>query len=209
MTHHARPVRRTFALLAVSTLLLTGCGSGTQDPEAAPTPSGPHVPTGPAATLTPERGDGDVVELEGAGSVVVPDGAQVGDPTSTSAGAQQLDIRMPDADESGLPAVQVTWGADDVGVFEQSWSTENAAKVDPSISDYVRSVAQWPGSDESVVATWSEDVALADGGSLAVSAVRLTVQDASGTTVVVLALAPQGELEGSDVERTVRSLELG
>ena len=194
---------------AIAATLLAACtGAGTG---AAPvqTPTGPHVPTGPASTLTPQRGEGDAVELEGAGSLVAPAGARVEDATDVGGGTQQLNIRMPDADGSGLPAVQVTWGPDDVGVFEQSWTSENAAKVDGSISQYVRSVVQWPGSEESVVATWEEDVALTDGGTLPVSAVRLTVQGDDGVTVTVLALAPRGEVEGSDAEDTLRSLELG
>ncbi|MBF0689498.1 MAG: hypothetical protein IR158_17245 [Cellulomonas sp.] len=209
MTKHPHRLRRTVVLLTISSALLAACTGAGEGDAPAETPVGPHVPTGPASTLTPQRGDGETVELDGAGSLVAPADAQVEDVSSTESGAQQVNIRMPDADESGLPAVQVTWGPDDVGVFEQSWTSENAAKVDGSISQYVRSIVQWPGSAESVVATWEEDVALTTGDTLPVSATRLTVQDDDGTTVTVLALAPRGQLEGSEVEGTLRSLELG
>lgn len=209
MTHHLHRLRRTVVLLAIGSALLAACTGGGEDAAPVETPAGPHVPTGPASTLSPQRGDGETVELEGAGSLVVPAGAQVEDASATEGGAQQVNIRMPDADESGLPAVQVTWGPDEVGVFEQSWTTESAAKVDGSISQYVRSVVQWPGSAESVVATWEEEIALTTDDTLPVSATRLTVQDDAGTTVTVLALAPRGELDGSEALDTLRSLELG
>lgn len=201
---------RPVVLLVLVGALLAACSTGDPAPVSEPTvPAGPHVPTAPASTVTPQRGEGRTVELEGAGSLVVPEGASVEDPVDAGDGARQLNIRMPDAGDSGLPALQVTWGPDDVGVFEQTWTTESAAKVDGTISDYVRRVVQWPGSQESVVATWEEDIALTDDGALPVSAMRLTAQDSEGTTVIVLALTPRGELEGSAAEQTLRSLELG
>jgi len=198
---------RRAAGLAALVVLLASCATDSVDP--ATPPAGPHAPTAPASRLTPQDATGETIDLEGAGSIVAPSGSTVEGPSTTANGSQQLNIRMPDADDSGLPAVQVTWGADTVGVYEQSWTAENAAKVDGTISDYVRAAAQWPGSAESVVATWTEKIALTTDGSLDVSATRLTVQDDDGTTVIVLALTPEGEMADSDAERVLRSLTLG
>ena len=198
---------RPVLLLATCLALLTACAPGGpfNDREA---PVGPHVPTGPASSLTPHRGEGQTVDLEGAGTLVVPEGSTVEDTIDMGDGGRQLNIRMPGADDEGLPALQASWGPDHVGVFEQTLTSQHAASVNPTMSDYVRSMVQWPGSAESVVATWEEDIALTDGSTLPVSALRLTVQGDDAVTVVVLALAPRGELDGSAVEQALRSLEL-
>lgn len=205
------PLALTASLAVVA--LLAACGGGVTDNGSAsgsePSPTGVFAPTGEPSTLTPATPEGQTVELDGAGTIVVPEGSTSDGPAVVGEGTQQVLYRLPDADEEGVPAVQVTWGQDATGVYEQSWTSEQAAQVDQNVSDYVRSVVEWPGSAESVVATWSEDVPLTTGDVAVVDGMRLTVRTDDGVTVVVIALAREGELEGSAAVESLRSLSLG
>lgn len=203
-----RPTLRLTAGLA-AVALLAACGGGGTTPEPPESsPASTFAPTGEPSTLTPAPLDGQVVELEGAGTITVPAGATTDGAGATGQANEQILFRMPGADAEGVPAVQVTWGPDPTGAYEQSWTSEQAARVDENVSEYVRSAVDWPGSAESVVATWTEEVPLTTGESAVVEGMRLTVRTADGVTVVVIALTRTGELEGSDAVAALRSLTL-
>ncbi len=196
--------RRPSILLLAALPLLVACGGGTSSgADDAAESSGPHAPTASAevAVATPE---GRSVELDGAGTVVVPADAVV-EERATGSAARQLVVTFDDP----LTAVEITWAADDaISVDEQTWTTEQAARGNTAMSDYVRTRVQWPGSEQSVLARWTEEVAAQDGTS-EVDAVRLVVQDDARTTVAAVAVAPAGSLEGSPAESVVLSLTLG
>ena len=190
-------------LLCVVLSLVAACGgpSGSSSVEE----QGPYTPS-QAAEVAPMTPDGRRVELGEVGSVVVPQDATV-EERDLSGGTQQLIITFGEVTVSG---VELTWGPDDpVSVDEQTWTMEQAAQVNTSISDYERARATWPGSTQSVLATWKESVPDADGGSSALEGLRLVVQDEARSTVVAVAYAPEGELTGSDAESVVLSLTLG
>ena len=196
--------RRSSILLLAALPLLVACGGGTSSgPDDAATPSGPHAPTA-AAEIEVATPEGRSVELDGVGTVVVPEGATV-EERSTGTAARQLVVTFDDP----LTAVEITWAADDtISVDEQTWTTEQAARGNAAMSDYVRARVQWPGSEQSVLARWTEEVA-AQSGTSEVDAVRLVVQDDARTTVAAVAVAPAGSLEGSPAESVVLSLALG
>lgn len=190
-------------LLICAVLSLAACGgpSGAEPVEER----GPYTParTADVAPLTPE---GRKVELSGVGSVVVPQDAATEERT-LSGGTQQLIVTFGDVTVSG---VELTWGPDDpVSVHEQTWTMEQAARVNSSISGYERASTTWPGSTQSVLATWKESLPGADGGTNDLEGLRLVVQDEARSTVVAVAYAPEGELTGSDAESVVLSLTLG
>ena len=131
----------------------------------------------------------------------MPEGTTATPGTPTTPGAEQILYRMPDGDAQGFPALQITWQPDaPAGVFEQSWSTENTKKVDPTVCDYVRSPVEWPGSDASVVSTWTEQVALQSGGSVDIDATALWLQSPDGAVVLAIAFSPAGESGSSSLE---------
>jgi hypothetical protein len=197
----------------VASLALTGC-SGDDAPQGGePTgTSAPSVmdPTAAPSDLTPAQGTGEELTLGEHGTFVVPEGSTTEPGTTQVPGAEQVLVRMPDAGEQGVPALQVTWQPEaSAGALEQSWSTEKARTVDPTVSDYERAPVEWPGSDASVVATWSEDVPLAAGGTAAIDALGLWLQAPDGTVVLAIAFAPEGELDGSTSLEALRTLTVG
>lgn len=205
----------SLALTAAAVLAVTGCSAdepgaaSTSEPGSTAGATAPSVmsPTGAPSTLTPAEGAGAEIDLGGHGSFRAPEGSTTEAGATEVAGAEQVLVRMPDATERGVPAVQVTWQADaPAGAVEQSWSTEKSRTIDPSVSDYVRSPVEWPGSASSVVATWTEDVALADGGTTGVDALGLWLETSDGTVVLAIAFAPAGELDGSTSLEALRSL---
>ena len=120
---------------------------------------------------------------------------------------------MPDASAAGFPVLQVSWGAKaTTGAVESSWAHEHSAKMNPklnpAVSNYVRSSATWPGAKAAVVATWTEDVPTAT-GTLATDVLALWVQTTSGTVALLLAVAPKGQLDGSTALNALRSLTIG
>lgn len=210
-------VRRVNLVLTTAVLAALTLGGCTADDAAPETdePSGtsaPSVmdPTAAPSDLTPAEGTGDEVAIGEVGTVVVPTGS-VSEPGSTQiAGAEQVLVRMADAGELGVPALQVTWQPDaPAGALEQSWSTEKSRTIDPSVSDYERAPVEWPGSQSSVVATWTEDVALQAGGSATIDALGLWLQSSDGTVVLAIAFAPAGELDGSTSLEALRTLTVG
>ena len=194
--------------VAVAVLVLGACsdGSSTTDPSASPVSS--MAPAGAASDLTPQAGTGDEESFGDVGTVTVPEGTTATPGTPTTAGAEQIVYRMPDGDAQGFPALQITWQPDaPAGVYEQSWSTENTKKVDTTVSDYVRSPVEWPGSDASVVSTWTEQVALQSGDSVDVDATALWLQSPDGTVVLAIAFSPAGDADSSSIE-ALRSITL-
>jgi len=191
-------------LLCVMLSLVAACSSpaataGSGDEQ------GPYAPglTTEVAPVTPE---GRKVGLGEVGSVVVPPAATV-EERATSAGTQQLIITFGDATVSG---VEITWGADDpVSVDEQTSTREKVARTNQSISDYERARVTWPGSQQSVLATWKESVPGAGGDSRSLEGASLVVQDDTRSTVVATGYAPEGQWRGSDAESVVLSLTLG
>ncbi|MGW6129320.1 hypothetical protein ACWFNE_04765 [Cellulomonas sp. NPDC055163] len=205
----------SLALTAVAVLAVTGCSADEPAPAsspgtgstAEPTAASVMAPTGAPSELTPAEGTGEEIDLGGYGSFRAPEGSTTEPGGTEIPGAEQVLVRMPDATERGVPAIQVTWQADaPAGAVEQSWSTEQSRTIDPSVSDYVRSPVEWPGSESSVVATWTEDVALAEGGTTEVDALGLWLETADGTVVLAIAFAPGGELDGSTSLEALRSL---
>lgn len=201
----------TTAVLAA--LALTGCSADDAPAGGEPTgTSAPSVmdPTAAPSDLTPAEATGEEVDLGGHGTVVVPAGSSTEPGQTQVAGAEQVLVRMPDAGEQGVPALQVTWQPEaPAGVVEQSWSTEKSRTVDPNVSDYERAPVQWPGSDASVVATWTEEVPLAAGGTTTIDSLGLWLQAPDGTVVLAIAFAPEGELDGSTSLEALRSLTVG
>lgn len=194
--------RRSLVPLGCGALILLAACSGSSDGPAEPAASGGvHAPTAvsDAAPVTPE---GRRVELGDVGSVVVPSTATV-EQRQTGTPAEQLVVVFDDPTRS---AVEITWAADDpVGVDESSWAMEQAARANPAISDYERARVTWPGSPESVLATWTEEMPGDDAAQ--VEGVRLTVKDEQGGSVAIVGFAPT--LAGSDAESVVLSLDLG
>lgn len=199
------PVRRWSSpfLLCVMLSVVAACGGPS---ESSPVEErGLYTPT-QVADVAPMTSEGRTVELGKVGSVVVPQGATV-EERAMSGGTQQVIITFGDVTVSG---VEITWGPDDpVSVDEQTWTMEQAAQVNKSISEYERARATWPGSPQSVLATWKESVADAEGGSSSLEGLRLVVQDKERSTVVAVGYAPEGDLAGSDAESVVLSLTLG
>lgn len=196
--------RRPPVLVLAVLPLLVACGGGSSSGADATEPAGPHAPTATAQAAAVDA-EGRTVELDDAGSVVVPADAQV-EERSTGSAARQLVVTFDDP----LTAVEITWAPDDtISVDEQTWTTEQAARGNAAISGYERARVQWPGSQQSVLATWVEEVPAQDGAASEVEAVRLVVQDEAGTTVAAVAVAPAGTLEGSAAEAVVLSLTLG
>ena len=187
--------------VAVAVLVLGACSDGpsTTDPSASPVSS--MAPVGAASDLTPQAGTGDAGELRRRRDRDRARGHDR-DPWDPHDRRCRAD-RVPDAgrDAQGFPALQITWQPDaTAGVYEQSWSTENTKKVDTTVSDYVRSPVEWPGSDASVVSTWTEEVALQTGDSVDVDATALWLQSPDGTVVLAIAFSPAGESGSSSIE---------
>ncbi|WP_203747268.1 hypothetical protein [Cellulomonas chitinilytica] len=204
--------RTAVALVAVAVVGLlstSGCSAGTGSPSASSSARPATAPTGPPSDLTPATADGDEQSIGSVATVTVPEGTTSEPGTVDVEGAEQVLLRLPDGDEQGLPALQVTWQEDAAaGVLEQSWSTENLKKADQSVHDYVRSPVEWPGSDESVVSTWTETVPLAAGGTVEVDALSLMVGSDDGAVVYAIAFAPAGELDSSTSLAALRTLTL-
>ncbi|GCE75595.1 hypothetical protein [Cellulomonas biazotea] len=201
--------------LAVVVSLAACSGSGSTSDDAtggSGEPAGGTVqdvrePTAPPSDLTPDASaEGDEVSVGGVATIRVPAGAAAEGATD----GDEVTFRMPGADAQGLPVVQVAVErAATSGVYEQTWVTENDKKLNESISDFVRAPVEWPGSDQSVVITWTEEVALQDGSTTSIEGLDLLVTGADGNLVRASAYAPAGALDGSSALAVVRSLTLG
>lgn len=196
----------TMLVSAGAVLLLAACGAASDADSTADVATSQYAPTAAPSGLAPlESAEGTLVALDDVGTVRVPDGATKDTASSTT----QMVYRMPDAGPEGFPALQVALepGAT-VGVYEQTWTAQNETLLKPAITDYTRSAVTWPGSSESVVITWTEDIAMADGSTFTIDGLDLLVDAANGTLVRVSAYAPTGELDGSAVLESLRTLTL-
>jgi len=166
-------------------------------------------PTGAPSSLTPSDASGERTSLDGAWSIVLPEGAVEQRLDSTKEDVEEIGFRMPDESEAGFPLVTASWALDSrVGALEDSKALETVLDVNPNVSDLVRSEIDWPGAEVAVVVTWSEDVELDTGAWIQVDSVALTLEGSHGT-VGARAYALAGELEGSTAWEALRTVRLG
>ncbi|ADG75440.1 hypothetical protein Cfla_2552 [Cellulomonas flavigena DSM 20109] len=181
--------------------LLAACGASSEEPAQPTASGGAHAPT-EASDVAPITPEGRRVELGDVGSVVVPATATV-EQRQTGTPAEQLVVVF---DDPARSAVEITWATEDpADVDEASWAMEQAARVNPAISDYERTRVTWPGSPVSVLATWTEEMPGDTGAQ--VEGIRLAVKDEQDRSVALVGFAPT--LAGSDAESVVLSLQLG
>ena len=72
--------------------------------------------------------------------------------------------------------------------------------------DVSRQVVPWPGTEVAVVVSWTEDTAVAGGGSVTQTFTQLAVQTEDGRSATAVAVAPADELDTSGVLEVLRSL---
>lgn len=201
---------RWIVLAAVGAVALAACsGSSESSPSETSDLEQLVAPTGDPATLTPvDDAPGEAVTVADGLAVTVPEGATADDGASQPAGGGQLVFRMPGADADGLPVLQVTWADTGTGAEADSLAHQSRMRASDAVSDYERSSVSWPGADDAVVATWTEEVAT-DQGSLVTDCLALWVDAPGGTKALAVAVAPQGELEGSTALTALRTLTIG
>jgi hypothetical protein len=197
---------RSLAMAVAALLLITGCVAG-----KAPAKPGATIinPTGAPSGLTQIEGaKGEQVPLGDGLGAVVPAGS-TSDPVTSGKRGKSVLYQMPDANANRYPSFRVTWGSPvNTGAREDSWLHEETSKSDPSISNYKRSIVEWPGAKAAVVATWTQKVDLA-AGPVVVDGLGLWVETPSGAVDMALATAAAGKLDGSTSLNALRTLTVG
>ena len=72
--------------------------------------------------------------------------------------------------------------------------------------DVSRQLVPWPGTEVAVVVSWTEDTAVAGGGSVTQTFTQLAVETEDGRSATAVAVAPAEELDTSGVLDVLRSL---
>jgi hypothetical protein len=193
--------------MAVAVLvLITGCATG-----KAPAKPGATVfnPTGAPSGLTQIEGaKGEKVPLGDGLGAVVPAGSK-SEPVDSDEQGKSVIYRMPDVDADRLPYLKVAWGSPvNTGAREDSWLDETESKRDPAITNYKRSMVEWPGAKAAVVVTWTEKIDLAAGPGT-VDRLALWVETPSGAVDLAIAAAASGKLDGSTSLEALRTLTVG
>lgn len=206
-------MRLTLRLLVVgfsAVVCLGGCSNGSAEPGAdADRLDEAVAPTGAPVDLQPiTDADGERVSFGDDLTGVVPDGSTAEELAAPAEGAERLLYRMPDATADGIPAVQVTWLPRTSGSLMESRVHQTDMRSNELVTDYERSAAQWPGADEAVVATWTEEVPT-DAAPVVVDCLGLWLDTPGGTSAFAMACAPGGALEGSTSLDALRSLTIG
>lgn len=206
---------RGLAVVPLLVLALAGCagqdGAGTDDTSGATTSqeAGDMTPTDAPLGLTPSEPQGrEVSPVEGL-TLTVPDGTSE-EPATTDQGTTTAVYRLPDGDAaSGLPALQVQAGDLGRGLTEETYTQQQLLLGAGINSDVHRSAEQWPGAAEAVALAWSQEVEEDGGATHTNDVLQLWLVDEQGRTFTVMAVAPEGELEGSAAEDAVLSATLG
>ena len=195
---------RSLAMAVAALLLITGCG-GTGKAPASPLASIIN-PTGASSGLTQIEGaKGEKVPLGDGLGAVVPAGSK-SEPVASGEHGKSVIYRMPDVDADRLPYFKVIWGSPvNTGAREDSWAHETSSQADPAISNYKRSIVEWPGARVAVVATWTLKMDLAAGPGT-VDRLGLWVETPSGAVDMALATAASGKLDGSTSLDALRTL---
>lgn len=189
-------------------LLLGGCADRSDTAQDAVDEW--RQPTGAPSSLTPSDASGERTSSDGAWSIVLPEGAVEERADSAKEGSEEVSYHMPDESETGLPGVTVNWSTNlRVGALEDTTTFETVLKVNPNVSDLVRSEIDRPGAEVAVVVTWSEEVELDTGDWIQVDTADLTLEGSDGTLVGARAYALAGELEGSTAWEALRTVRLG
>ncbi len=193
--------------VTVAALTLGGCAE-------RPDPAQEYVdeilrPTGAPSSLTPSDATGERTSVDGAWNIVLPDG-NVPQPDAPIEDTQKISYHMPDESEIGLPGVTIMWVQDAGGsALEDSTTLEITLKVNPAVSDLVRSEIEWPSANVAVVTRWSEEVLMESGDTIQVETVVLTLEGPDGTLVAARAYSLEDELEGSSAWEALRTVRLG
>jgi hypothetical protein len=177
------------------------------------------VPGKPVATVfNPTGAPSELTQIEGAKGVQVPLGDGLGavvpagskaEPVHSDEHGKSVIYRMPDVDADRLPYLRVAWGLPvSTGARESSFFAELARKPDPKISNYKRSIVEWPGAKSAVVATWTEKLDLAAGPGT-VDVLAIWVETRGGAVDIAKASAASGKLDGSTALNALRTLTVG
>jgi hypothetical protein len=194
---------RSLAMTVAALVLMTGCATGKApaDPIAAIV-----NPTGAPSGLTQIEGaKGEEVPLGDGLGAVVPAGSKSESVDSDEHGKSVI-YRMPDVDADRLPYFKVAWGSPvNTSVSESSWLNETESQADSDISNYKRSVVEWPGAKAAVVATWTLKMDLAAGPGK-VDRLAIWVETSSGAIDMAIATAVTGKLDTSTALKALRTL---
>ncbi|TRW44974.1 hypothetical protein [Georgenia yuyongxinii] len=206
---------RSLAVVPLIVLALAGCagqdGEGTDDAAGATTSqeAGDMTPTDAPLGLVPSDAAGREVSPVDGLTLTVPDATSEEAPT-TDKGMTTAVYRLPGGDAaSGLPALQVQGGDPGRGLAEETYVQQQLLVGAGINSDIHRSAEEWPGAAEAVALTWSQSVEEDGGGTHTNDVLQLWLVDEQGRTYSVMAVAPEGELDGSAAEDAVLSATLG
>lgn len=207
-------MKKMLTLLTIAAIAMTaGCGDddGENSSSATSTPSmnageAETVPGDEPLGIAPASPSGETTEVVPGLTITLPDGASVHDPGTPAGAGETVTYRMADAVD-GLPALQITT-AEGIDIYSETWVREKSFTIDAKVSEVHRSVEQWPGATRAVAFNWAEEVPLTTGGTLATEVASLWLATADGRYYSVMAVAREGELEGSAALDAMLSAEL-
>lgn len=187
---------RSLAGLAVVVVVLAGCGGGAEPTDSASTS------TEAAAFATVEQIDGATrYEVEGVG-ILVPEGTDA-EESALSSQVTQLVLTRPGEPRADVTLTVTRQEVDDAAVEAAATASRAQVLASGVFTEDTEGIAEWPGLGTAHLLRGT--IALDDGAR---DVLLVTTRVADGSHLVaVSAEAAAGELEGSQAEAVLRSVQ--